>query len=392
MKISRFAFDNYISRVLSDTTSGFLKQIGTLIKQKLLYCVDITILCERYNSDFFVETFKRIPVSAMNNDVPVQYSYVISPLINTWDVVKFRGTNIFVNVNASSECTGTKVVMLYCVNTEYARNSLNLFVKHIKKFAPKTVYNENIYGTIEHRNIDFHCGKSTRTFKDVFITNDIKKGITESISGFLKNKKWYTDHKIPYHYGILLYGPPGTGKSSIISSLSMEYKLIPCYIDPSNIGSLLAYKEDLKDNLSDETVKLFIIEDVDSCNFLVKNDNEYPDDPNRKRTYSDDRSSHMSDFLNLMDGTKALQNIIWVFTTNHIDKIEPSLIRPGRIDKKFHIDYANNETFNQFLIYHFNKPVPLGFKVAENVSFAEVQDDVMLGRTYQEVIDKYSVK
>ena len=100
----------------------------------------------------------------------------------------------------------------------------------------------------------------------------------------------------------------------------------------------------------------------------------------------------MSDFLNLMDGTKALNNVIWIFTTNHIEKIEPSLIRPGRIDKKFHIDYANNETFNQFLLYHFNKPVPLGFKVAENVSFAEVQDDVMLGRTYQEVIAKYSVK
>ena len=90
-----------------------------------------------------------------------------------------------------------------------------------------------------------------------------------------------------------------------------------------------------------------------------------------------------------MDGNACFENVIWIFTTNYIDKLEPSLIRSGRIDRKFLIDYASNETFNQFTQYHFKKSVPSDFEIKDSVSFADVQTDVMSGMSYDDIIKKY---
>jgi hypothetical protein len=43
-------------------------------------------------------------------------------------------------------------------------------------------------------------------------------------------------------------------------------------------------------------------------------------------------SLDLSTILNIMDGVKSLNGRIIVFTTNHPEKIDPALLRPGRID------------------------------------------------------------
>ena len=42
----------------------------------------------------------------------------------------------------------------------------------------------------------------------------------------------------------------------------------------------------------------------------------------------------MSGLLNTLDGMASQESCLVFMTTNHIDKIDPALIRPGRIDKK----------------------------------------------------------
>ncbi len=45
----------------------------------------------------------------------------------------------------------------------------------------------------------------------------------------------------------------------------------------------------------------------------------------------EDRLS-LSYLLNTIDGTMAPEDVIFVMTTNHIQKLDPALIRPGRMD------------------------------------------------------------
>ena len=149
--------------------------------------------------------------------------------------------------------------------------------------------------------------------------------------------------------------------------------------------------------LVDREATSIVVEDVDSCQFLtVETETKKKKSLNGDFNDCDDSvpyeyirmNNYMSDFLNLMDGSTCLENVLWVFTTNYIEKIEPSLIRSGRIDKKFLIDYATPETFKEFLKYHFNKDID-DIKLKDKTSFAEVQTDVMSGMTAEQIIDKY---
>src|SRR5574343_1000122 len=49
----------------------------------------------------------------------------------------------------------------------------------------------------------------------------------------------------------------------------------------------------------------------------------------------------LSNLLNLMDGTMCTSESMIVMTTNHIERLDPALIRAGRMDLTIHLDYCD---------------------------------------------------
>ncbi len=47
--------------------------------------------------------------------------------------------------------------------------------------------------------------------------------------------------------------------------------------------------------------------------------------------------------LDAIDGVAAGEGRLLLATTNHIECLDPALIRPGRIDRKIYIGYARRE-------------------------------------------------
>jgi hypothetical protein len=43
------------------------------------------------------------------------------------------------------------------------------------------------------------------------------------------------------------------------------------------------------------------------------------------------------------------------------------------------------------MLYHFKKPIPDGLRVKQDVSFADVQTDVMSGLSYDDIVSKYMI-
>lgn len=50
---------------------------------------------------------------------------------------------------------------------------------------------------------------------------------------------------------------------------------------------------------------------------------------------------HRSGLLNALDGVASQENRLLFMTTNHVEKLDPALIRPGRCDVHIKFDYAS---------------------------------------------------
>jgi chaperone BCS1 len=57
----------------------------------------------------------------------------------------------------------------------------------------------------------------------------------------------------------------------------------------------------------------------------------------------------LSGLLNAVDGLWSCckEEHIIVFTTNHKERLDPALLRPGRMDKQIHLSYCNFSAFKQ---------------------------------------------
>jgi chaperone BCS1 len=97
-----------------------------------------------------------------------------------------------------------------------------------------------------------------------------------------------------------------------------------------------------------------------------------------------DRENGMASLLNTLDGFAAPRNTIYIFTTNHIEKLDPALIRPGRIDLKIDIGGVTKETFDQFSMKYYNQTIQ-DIDIPENLTFAELQTYVMQGMSLEDI-------
>lgn len=56
----------------------------------------------------------------------------------------------------------------------------------------------------------------------------------------------------------------------------------------------------------------------------------------------------MADLLNAVDGIGASEHRLLFMTANHPEALDAALTRAGRVDRKFHIDYARDEELRRF--------------------------------------------
>ena len=54
-------------------------------------------------------------------------------------------------------------------------------------------------------------------------------------------------------------------------------------------------------------------------------------------------------------------------TTNHPAKLDPALVRPGRINKRIHLGYCNAETVLQLAEHYVGLPDPLPGRIRAEV-------------------------
>lgn len=195
-----------------------------------------------------------------------------------------------------------------------------------------------IYDEVEYTTTSIHaCIDSYGGWEELVSKSIKQRPILDTPSGydeflddvqqFIANEDWYTQRGISYKRGYLLEGKPGNGKSSIILKIAQDLKK---HINIINLTSTIiddAKFIELVTSLNRDAI--LAIEDIDGI---------YADRSKDMDGEKNINTVTFSTILNVLDGLFSPEGLIFFITTNHPKKLDPALIRPGRI--------AYTKTFN----------------------------------------------
>ncbi|XP_066603199.1 mitochondrial chaperone BCS1 [Prorops nasuta] len=193
--------------------------------------------------------------------------------------------------------------------------------------------------------------KNKRPTDSVVLDTGIAERIIKDCREFIENHSWYSERGIPYRRGYLLYGPPGCGKSSFITALAGELERGICVLNLSERGLTDDRLNHLLAIAPQQTIML--LEDVDAA-FCSREES-----PQVKSAYDGLNRVTFSGLLNCLDGVASAEGRILFMTTNYLQKLDPALIRPGRVDVKEYIGWCSFEQIEQmFLRFYKNQDKP----------------------------------
>ncbi|KAF8657927.1 hypothetical protein HU200_059737 [Digitaria exilis] len=179
-----------------------------------------------------------------------------------------------------------------------------------------------------------------------------------------KKKDYYNRIGKPWKRGYLLYGPPGTGKSTMVAAMAnyLDYDVYDLELTSVKTNT------DLRKLLIETKSKsIMVFEDIDCSLDLTgkrKTKEEEEDDeeePRRRPNKQDTKKSKvtLSGLLNFIDGLWSAcgEERLVVFTTNHVGKLDPALIRTGRMDKKIDMSYCDLDSLSFLAKLHLEEDV-----------------------------------
>ncbi|XP_071735294.1 AAA-ATPase At3g50940-like [Rutidosis leptorrhynchoides] len=222
-------------------------------------------------------------------------------------------------------------------------------IKHVEKIKREkknlklfTVNMSNLYSskrsTWTSVNLDHPAN-----FATLAMDTGIKEKVMKDLDRFVERREYYRKVGKAWKRGYLLYGPPGTGKSSLIAAMAnylnfdiydleltdvkSNSELRTLLVATANRSILVVEGIDCSEELHDRVA-------VEAAQMMKKKDDSQKNKPLKRVT--------LSGFLNFVDGlwSSCGDERIIIFTTNHKDKLDPALLRPGRMDVHIHMSYC----------------------------------------------------
>jgi mitochondrial chaperone BCS1 len=190
---------------------------------------------------------------------------------------------------------------------------------------------------------DYVEGYSPRRLASVVLQPGEKECLLEDVTQFRRSKQRYEQLGVPYHRGYLFHGLPGTGKTSLVSALAAHFGLSIYVINLAefNDRGLMSAVNQVPAN----SVVLF--EDIDcmrgsqSRERLDVGNGKHGAVAGSTKENASANGVSLSGLLNVLDGFHAPSGVLFVMTTNQVEKLDPALLRAGRIDYRLFFGKAS---------------------------------------------------
>ncbi|KAF8585402.1 P-loop containing nucleoside triphosphate hydrolase protein [Ramaria rubella] len=271
------------------------------------------------------------------------------PSLNTTHTIYYRGHWLRVTRtqrfgNYGGQCQELKVSVV-------ARNNsvLKKLVLEAKRAYEKDAeHRVHIFIADSYGSWRWNGARQKRPMSSIVLEPGVKDMILNDCKDFLCSEEWYAERGIPFRRGYLLHGVPGSGKTSLIHSLAGELGLDIYVVSLSSKGMSDNTLGSLMGDVPSRCIVL--LEDLDAAFTRgVSRDASSTGAPTTKDSStttadtkdasSDGSTLSLSGLLNSLDGVAAAEGRLLFATTNHIERLDPALSRPGRMD--VWVNFAN---------------------------------------------------
>lgn len=201
-------------------------------------------------------------------------------------------------------------------------------------------------------------------FKDIAGMEILKDYLQKKVIFVIKDKETAQKYGLTPPNGLLLYGPPGCGKTYFAEKFAEETGFNFLLVKSSDLGSSFVHGSQEKIN------KLFKLSERNSPIVLCFDEFDALV-PDRSAPGSQYVSSEVNEFLSQMNNCSK-RGIFIVATSNRPDKIDPAILRTGRIDKQVYVPLPDSEARKEmFKLYLNNRPVEDNINVDELANMTE---------------------
>lgn len=192
---------------------------------------------------------------------------------------------------------------------------------------------------------DYVEGYSPRVLASVVLEPGEKEHLLQDMAQFRRFRQRYERLGVPYHRGYLFYGPPGTGKTSLVSALAAHFALSIYMVNLADFSdrNLVNAVNQVPAN------SVLLFEDIDCMRGAESRAGTTSGGgqnghggSSSKENASIQNGVTLSGLLNVLDGFCAPYGVMFVMTTNHVEKLDAALLRPGRIDYRLFMGTASD--------------------------------------------------
>ena len=181
-------------------------------------------------------------------------------------------------------------------------------------------------------------------FRDIAGMQDLKDYLQQRVIFVIKNKEKAEKYRLVTPNGMLLYGPPGCGKSFVAEKFAEETGFNFIMVKASDLASTFVHG-------SQEKIGRLFKKAEEVAPVVICFDEFDAFVPDRSINATQYVSGEVNEFLTQLNNCSQ-RGIFVVGSTNRPDKIDPAVLRTGRLDKQVYVPLPDKDARREMFLIH----------------------------------------